>query len=58
MATPWIEVLFQEADYLAMYPDIVEAVRDGRITRPIDHFLRHGRAEGRLAFRFDEAWYA
>lgn len=53
-----IEALFQEEEYLAMYPDIAEAVRSGRISRPIDHFLCHGRAEGRLAFRFDEAWYA
>jgi hypothetical protein len=46
--------------YIRKYPDIAEAVRAGRLSSPIDHYLRYGRDEGRLPVppKFDAQWYA
>lgn len=61
---------FDEAFYLETYPDIARSVADGEFTSGQDHYLRHGRAEGRLGMpkgsgrtraalfaNFDEQWY-
>lgn len=41
------EIEFDEAWYLSRYPDIAKAVQSGRWPSGLDHFLRHGRDEGR-----------
>jgi pimeloyl-ACP methyl ester carboxylesterase len=38
---------FDEADYLRRYPDVAEAVREGRVASGKAHFMAQGRAEGR-----------
>jgi hypothetical protein len=38
---------FDEAFYLAKYPDVAAAVRKGYFTSGYDHYVRHGKAEGR-----------
>jgi len=38
---------FDEERYLALNPDVAEAVQRGRIHSGREHFLRHGKAEGR-----------
>jgi hypothetical protein len=50
--------LFDEAFYLARYPDIAAAVKAGRFPTGYDHFLRAGQFEGRDSSPwFDTAWY-
>ncbi|WP_448573513.1 primary-amine oxidase [Trichothermofontia sp.] len=39
--------LFQEGYYLALYPDVAQAVSEGIFASGLDHFLRHGLREGR-----------
>jgi MoaA/NifB/PqqE/SkfB family radical SAM enzyme len=39
---------FDEAWYVREYPDVREAVAKGRFASGLEHFIRHGRAEGRL----------
>ncbi len=39
---------FDEAWYLAQYPDVAEAVRRGDIASGLEHFLASGRREGRF----------
>ena len=39
---------FDEAWYLGANPDVREAVAKGRFSCGLEHFVRHGRAEGRL----------
>jgi phytanoyl-CoA hydroxylase len=62
---------FDEVYYLEANPDIASAVRDGAFTSAYDHYLQHGRREGRPAapgarptgipglysHDFDEEWY-
>jgi phytanoyl-CoA hydroxylase len=48
---------FVESDYLALYPGIDEAIQSGNFASAWDHYLKHGRSEGRLICRFDEAFY-
>jgi hypothetical protein len=50
---------FDEEWYLEAYPDIAEAVRDGRVPSARQHFLENGYFEGRIPVRipFDEKWY-
>ena len=43
LATP----TFDEAHYLQAYPDVADAVQDGRISSGYAHWLEWGRAEGR-----------
>lgn len=52
-------VAFDEAAYLAMYPDVAEAITRGDITSARDHFAEHGYFEGRFPGHVvvDEAWY-
>jgi len=38
---------FDEGAYLTRYPRIADAVKAGRFSYGLDHYLRHGRAEGR-----------
>lgn len=40
--------LFDEAHYLRVYPDVAQAVREGRIASGYDHFRQHGQKEGRF----------
>jgi Phytanoyl-CoA dioxygenase (PhyH) len=49
--------LFDEAAYLRMYPDFVEAIAHGREISAWDHYARHGRAEGRQPNDFDADFY-
>lgn len=39
---------FDEAWYLNRYPDVARAVRSGEIPSGYQHYIRHGKAEGRL----------
>jgi hypothetical protein len=39
---------FNEAWYLAEYPDVAEALRRGDLRSGLEHFLAFGRKEGRL----------
>jgi hypothetical protein len=48
---------FSEADYAALYPDIRDAIAAGNLPSGWAHYDRHGREEGRLLCRFDEAFY-
>src|SRR5579863_7603666 len=41
-------VNFDEVAYLAAFPDVVEAIRDGHATSAFDHYQLHGRRENRL----------
>jgi hypothetical protein len=40
---------FDEHFYLATYPDVAQAVRDGIFASALDHYTRVGRLEGRLS---------
>ena len=52
-------VAFDEAWYLAEYPDIAEAVAAGDLRSARHHFIDSGYFEGRMprALEIDEAWY-
>ena len=52
-------VTFDEAWYLAEYPDIAEAIAAGEVKSARHHFIDSGYFEGRLpaALEVDEAWY-
>ena len=45
--------------YLAQYPDVAEAIREGGIRSAREHFLNDGYFEGRAPFQIkvDETWY-
>jgi hypothetical protein len=45
--------------YLAQYPDVAEAIRNGVVASAKEHFLNDGYFEGRMPFliKVDEAWY-
>jgi hypothetical protein len=51
--------LVDEAWYLALYPDIADAIEAGHFRSGEDHYVMHGILEGRLPRKpdFDEAWY-
>ena len=44
-------VQFEEAYYLAQYPDVANAVKGGNFRSGLDHYLIVGRAEGRIPGR-------
>ena len=44
---------FNELDYLSLYPDVAAAVKAGAFKNGYEHYLRHGKAEGRAACRAD-----
>lgn len=48
---------FDEAFYLATYPDVAQAIASGAELSAWHHYLHFGRQEGRIATRFDEAFY-
>jgi hypothetical protein len=52
-------VTFDEAWYLAEYPDIAEAIAAGDVKSARHHFIDSGYFEGRLPapLEVDEAWY-
>jgi hypothetical protein len=52
-------VVFDEAWYLAEYPDIADAVDAGEVKSPRHHFVESGYFEGRLPrpLDIDETWY-
>jgi hypothetical protein len=45
--------------YLKQYPDVAQALADGRIKSPRQHFIDNGYFEGRLPCEIavDEKWY-
>jgi hypothetical protein len=49
--------LFDEARYLATYPDIRQAVEGGHFPSGRHHYDAFGRAEGRECCAVDKAWY-
>lgn len=50
--------LYDEAWYLARYPDVAAAITAGTYASGRDHWLVHGMAEGRSpSLLFDSAWY-
>jgi phytanoyl-CoA hydroxylase len=48
---------FDERWYASEYPDVVEAVKNGRFGNLKQHYILHGNIEGRLPFEFDAQWY-
>ena len=50
---------FDEMGYKAANPDVVEAVKSGKILSAHEHYVHHGYFEGRLPGQptIDEAWY-
>jgi hypothetical protein len=49
---------FDEAWYLQTYSDVAQAVREGSCPSGFEHYLRHGKSEGRKpSAGFDAAWY-
>ena len=42
---------FDEDWYLERYPDVADSVKNGLIPSALEHFLRHGKEEGRLPTR-------
>ena len=49
--------IFDEAFYLAKYPDIADAVAGGHFPSGRHHYENFGFAEGRDPCRIDKAWY-
>jgi len=41
----------------AIYPDIAQALAEGRLLDAWEHYDRHGRSEGRAPCRFDANFY-
>jgi hypothetical protein len=52
-------ISFDEAWYLARYPDVEAAIRRGDVASAADHYCQSGYFEDRLPYRIevDEAWY-
>jgi hypothetical protein len=48
---------FEEAFYLAAYPDIAAAVQGGHLPSGRHHYEHYGFGEGREAFFIDKSWY-
>ncbi len=48
---------FDEAFYLAAYPDIAAAVQGGHLPNGRYHYEQYGFTEGREAFFMDKSWY-
>lgn len=48
-----------EAWYLERYPDVAEAIKEGKVASARDHFMQDGYFEGRwpFAMNVDERWY-
>jgi hypothetical protein len=44
---------FDEEWYLSKYPDVAIAIGAGRVKSALDHYVRHGKHEGRLPFPAD-----
>jgi len=56
----WERLKFDQAWYLAVYPDVEAAIRRGLFRHAFDHYWQFGRNEGRLPRApdfVDEAWY-
>ena len=53
MPDPSPDLIFDEAWYLEQYSDVADVVRTGAGLTAIDHFLWHGRQEGRSGYFFD-----
>ena len=41
------EFMINEEEYLAANPDVAEALKAGKITSALAHYIFHGRKEGR-----------
>jgi len=53
-----VEPYFDEDWYLLTYPDVAQGVRDGACSSGWEHYIIHGRGEGRKPRPdFDAAWY-
>ena len=54
-----VGIQVDEAWYLQSYPDIAEAIREGIVASPRQHFVTDGYFEGRLPFpiRVNDRWY-
>jgi hypothetical protein len=46
--TASLPIAFDESYYLAQNPDVANAVRSGSFSSGYDHYVKHGKAEGRL----------
>jgi GT2 family glycosyltransferase len=56
--SPLFAALFDPAWYLGRYPDAVRALDENQNLTPLDHYLREGLADGRIATPFfDAEWY-
>ncbi len=51
--------LFDEAAYLARFPDVAAAIKSGIIPSALRHYVTNGYLEGRaaLSFEVDDVWY-
>jgi len=49
--------LFDEAGYLRLHPGVAEAIMAGRIDSAFNHYLHHGRGEGRRPNDVDPDFY-
>jgi hypothetical protein len=49
--------LFDEAGYLRLYPGVAQAMMRGMVDTAWNHYLHHGRAEGRQPNDVDPAFY-
>jgi hypothetical protein len=49
---------FDEEFYLRSYKDIARAVSTGGLKSGLEHYVKHGFAEGRDGFPFDPVWYS
>lgn len=48
---------FDENWYFTKYIDLAQAKEAGTLSDGLEHFVRHGFAEGRAGFPFDSEWY-
>src|SRR5438094_7463740 len=52
------KIKFDEDWYLLTYPDVADAVRTGECSSGLEHYMSHGRVEGRQSrIEFDAAGY-
>jgi len=52
-----MRTLFDREYYLSRYPDVAQAVQEGKLRDPLEHFMRRGQTEHRVPYQFDEAFY-
>ncbi len=52
-----LKLVFDERTYLATYPDVAEGVARGALESGYDHYVRHGRWEGRVLPIVKSTWF-